>query len=422
MALENLFSEFEPVSSQGRIVPMEGMRGFAAMLVFLVHFRALFGHYAEGTVLFSPVYVLGALGHTGVDVFFILSGYLIYGIVMDGRFTFWRFFDRRVRRLYPTFLVVFAVYLSASLLLPTRSKLPSSWLEATPYVAANLLMLPGMLPIKPIITVAWSLSYEWFFYLLLPVVVASLVIRKWPWQRRAVFFVALSAVYGGLAARGNLPNSRLILFGAGILLWEVLHSTKVASALRRPGEFAAAALFTLNLLAIGLYGSHIGTLDVVLEKVPGFYAPSLFVTGFFFTLYSIAYGGFLSRIFSWKPLRWMGNMSYSYYLIHGITLVCILAVAQRLSRTTHLSAPAFLLVFVACFSATVATSGILYLSIERPLSLARSSRRVAATTLPGKAGAAAVATPDLTVKATAQTSRVPFVSENDIGPLPRRSA
>ena len=129
-------------------------------------------------------------------------------------------------------------------------------------------MLPGMLPIKPIITVAWSLSYEWFFYLLLPVVVASLGIRKWPWSWRTVFFAALSVVYAGLAVRGSVPNSRLIIFGAGILLWEVLHSTKVASALRRPGDFAAAALFTLNLLAIGLYGSHIGTLDAVLDKVP----------------------------------------------------------------------------------------------------------------------------------------------------------
>lgn len=112
---------------------MEGMRGFAAMLVFLVHFRALFGHYAEGTVLFSPFQILGALGHTGVDLFFILSGYLIYGIVMDRRFVFWRFFVRRIRRLYPTFLVVFAIYLAASFVLPSRSKLPSSLREAAVY-------------------------------------------------------------------------------------------------------------------------------------------------------------------------------------------------------------------------------------------------------------------------------------------------
>lgn len=376
--VQNLFSKFEPVSPAGRIVPMEGIRGFAAMLVLLVHFRALFGHYAEGTALFSAFQILGSLGHTGVDLFFILSGYLIYGIIMDPRFKFWRFFTHRAQRLYPTFLVVFALYLAASFFLPTRSKIPSSWPQATVYIIANLLMLPGTFPIRPIITVAWSLSYEWSFYILVPILVANLRIRKWSWKCRGAFVAVLSAVFFGVSLHGTVLDSRFALFGAGILLWELLQNTKIATALPRSGELVAAALFGLNLLVIGLHGSTIGPTDLVLAYVPRLYAPSLFLSGLLFTLYSISYRGLLCRVFSWNPLRWVGNMSYSYYLIHGVTLLSIQAVARRASHSTHLSSLAFLLVFVSCILATLVASGILYLIVERPLSLALVSSRPAA--------------------------------------------
>ena len=357
---------------------MEGLRGFAALLVFLVHFRVLFGHYAEGTALRPVVDTLGSLGHTGVDLFFILSGYLIYGIVMNRRFKFWRFFARRIRRLYPTFLAVFAMYVAASYFLPSRSKLPSSPREATVYLVANLLMLPGMLPIRPVITVAWSLSYEWFFYLLMPAIVALLRVRVWSWQWRTAFFVGLSSVLLGGSALGVIYNSRLILFGAGILLWEFLQRTGIPAGLPRSGEFVAAALFALTLLAVGLFGSHVGPVVLVLEKIPRFYVISLFASGLLFILYSISYRGFLGRIFSWDPLRRVGNMSYSYYLIHGLTLKSMEVVAQRAILSAHLSVPVFLLLFVSCLSATLITAGVLYLGIERPLSLAQSVGRTIA--------------------------------------------
>jgi exopolysaccharide production protein ExoZ len=376
-AVQCLLSKFESDPSSGRIVPMEGLRGFAALLVFLVHFRALFGHYAEGTALFPVVGILGSLGHSGVDLFFILSGYLIYGIVMDRRFRFWRFFYRRVQRLYPTFLVVFAVCLAASFFLPSRSKLPSSWREAIAYVAANLLMLPGMLPIKPLITVAWSLSYEWFFYLLMPASAALLRIRDWSGRWRVTFLAVLFVVLLAAATEGIVYNSRLVLFGAGILLWEFLQRTGIPAALPRWGEFVAAALYGLNLLVVGLIGRNVGSTVLALEKTPKYYIVSLFITGFLITLYSIPYRGFLGLVFSWKPLRWIGNMSYSYYLIHGLTLVSIEIVARWAIHSNHLSVPAFVLLFVFCVAATFVTSGALYLSVERPLSLRRTSQQAA---------------------------------------------
>jgi peptidoglycan/LPS O-acetylase OafA/YrhL len=60
------------------------------------------------------------------------------------------------------------------------------------YLFANFLMLPGILPIVPLITVAWSLSYELSFYLTLPLLIKWLHIPAWPRPARIAFFLALA--------------------------------------------------------------------------------------------------------------------------------------------------------------------------------------------------------------------------------------
>jgi peptidoglycan/LPS O-acetylase OafA/YrhL len=59
-------------------------------------------------------------------------------------------------------------------------------------ISGNLLMLPGMTRIPAIITVSWSLSYEWFFYLTLPLVIAVFRLRRWNTWQRVAFFVLLA--------------------------------------------------------------------------------------------------------------------------------------------------------------------------------------------------------------------------------------
>ena len=81
------------------------------------------------------------------------------------------------------------------------SKLPQGAGAVVAYLLANLLLLPGLFPIEPLITVAWSLSYEFAYYLALPLLVAGTGMRDWEPRRRmktfavaGVGFVALAAV------------------------------------------------------------------------------------------------------------------------------------------------------------------------------------------------------------------------------------
>jgi exopolysaccharide production protein ExoZ len=158
--------------------PMEGLRGFA---VFLVHYCSLFQPYmAIGTPSESILFILKNTGNIGVDLFFVLSGFLIYGtLITKNKTHFLLYFKRRFIRIYPTFLVVFLVYLILSVLIPTESKLPIDGLDKLLYVIQNLLLLPGIFEIPAIITVAWSLSYEVFYYITIPLILALIKMRTW---------------------------------------------------------------------------------------------------------------------------------------------------------------------------------------------------------------------------------------------------
>ena len=200
---------------------MEGLRGFAVLLVFVVHYtgmtRPWLGTGASSLYVFSEA--LHTIGNVGVDLFFVLSGYLIYGSLIARHQPFRTFMSRRIQRIYPTFLTVFAIYLILSWFLPAESKLPAILFDKIIYLIENLLLLPGLFPIQPLITVAWSLSYEMAYYLILPLlmILLNMRIRSPEWRSafliNAAILIAVSCVFSG----GPI---RLIMFVVGMLIFE----------------------------------------------------------------------------------------------------------------------------------------------------------------------------------------------------------
>lgn len=169
------------------LLSMEGLRGIAVFLVFLVHYSTLIEPWVAGGATFLSSLIHG-LGNIGVDLFFVLSGYLIYGTIINKeKFNAFTYARRRLQRIYPTFLVVLIVYLIASFLFPSESKLPNDFGPMLIYIIQNALLLPGLFDIKPIITVAWSLSYEVFYYITIPVLVSLLRLKTWRVNQRSFF-------------------------------------------------------------------------------------------------------------------------------------------------------------------------------------------------------------------------------------------
>jgi peptidoglycan/LPS O-acetylase OafA/YrhL len=313
-----------------RIVAMDGLRGIAVFGLFLVHYASM----AQGTPAFAHAISEG--GHHGLELFFALSGYLIYRAAMSPRLEFGKFLLRRARRLYPTFLAVFGLYVVLSFLFPAESRIPSNPGGAALYLLANLALLPGVFPIVPMITVAWSLSYELAYYLACPALVLLLGLRRWPAGWRIAFWLAFAAVWYA-TTRGN--DLRAMLFVSGILVYE-------ARDLRVPAV-PAVLLAVLSFVAAGT-GVLVGPVKFAV---------------FFVTLGLLCIaafrGGRLARVLSWAPLRWLGETSYSYYLIHGLVIKGI-AVFLPLPYGP---------MFVPAFAATVVATAILHYAVERPFSL-----------------------------------------------------
>ena len=372
-----------------RIVPFEGLRGLAVLLVFFVHYQAAFGPLVQpGTMTAAAGSLLWSVGHSGVDLFFVLSGFLIYGSLIARRVNYARYLKRRAERIYPTFLCVLGIYLALSLAFPEKSKLPGTAAAAAFYVLQNVLLLPGIFPITPIITVAWSLSYEFFFYLVVPIVVGGLALRRKSPGTRIGLVLFFAAVYAAGHLAG-LPHQHMVLFMAGMVVYD---ATQLAW---RPGQVRALE-WTALVLAIAAV-----PLLVAIEARPSPLAPILGQPGIgmlrtallfalcaalVFTCLMPATRG--ARLFSWTPLRWLGNMSYSYYLFHGLTInIVAMVFAAAVGGGAAAGGEAiYWLMLPVTFAATIVSSTILFAAMERPLSLreGRPPREVAAAGIEGR--------------------------------------
>jgi peptidoglycan/LPS O-acetylase OafA/YrhL len=336
---------------------MEGLRGLAVFLVFLVHYITLSEPWiSKSEALYPRASLVRSLGNVGVDLFFVLSGYLIYGLLMKKDRPFIPYFRRRIERIYPTFATVFALYVILSFIFPAKSKIPRHTADAAKYLAENFLLLPGMFDIEPMITVAWSLSYEFFFYLCVPFLIFALRLRRWRPMSRVVFFLLLAAFI--LAVPQSVGgHARLVMFISGILVFE-------ASTYGRP----PAQLDVLGLL--GLVLGLVGAVALSTYGLGGQWKFGVLAASFFLLCWAcFSMDGRASRAFRWTPMRWLGNMSYSYYLIHGLVLNSIFLVLPRYFAPTGDNLAVFWLGLPLCFLATFVVSTALFLWIEKPYSL-----------------------------------------------------
>jgi exopolysaccharide production protein ExoZ len=356
--------ELQRSGADRNILAMEGVRGLAVLLVFLVHYSTLVEPWMQKDSSAALLALqLHALGNVGVDLFFVLSGYLIYGSLIARPQPFVDFMRRRIRRIYPAFIAVFAIYLALSWARSADSKIPRHAIEALLYLSQNFLLLPGMLPIEPLIAVAWSLSYEMLYYLVIPVLIGAMRLRAWQPRWRCLFFIcAAVAMIAAPDLVGGHP--RLSMFIAGILLFEALRSGRTWS----PGTGIALVFLGLGIAAPALpFQQMAGGQKWMLCL--------MFVSFLVFCLECFKARdparAWLTRCFTWTPARWLGNMSYSFYLIHGLTLkVAFLALAGVYPPAPHGMAMLIGLLPAMLAGATL-VSAALFLWIERPFSLVK---------------------------------------------------
>lgn len=351
--------------------PMEGLRGFAMTLVFLVHYVNLTWPSLDQSSMVALVADgLQAIGRSGVDLFFLFSGFLVYGSLIKQPRPYPQLVKRRVRRIYPTFTVVFIAYVALSWLFPEQNRIPPDWKDAAVYLLENYLLMPGMFDIEPMITVAWSLSYDTFFFLTIPLVIGVLGLRRRTPAFRLTLFLTFTVIaVGYIGIYGG--RIRMLMFIAGVVLYELMQLTR-AKQTRIPAWWAPTALLSVLIALWSIHHVRQAYPDAAsiasLLKVP-----CLFV-GFnlmCLSCFSNPNSRF-SRLFSALPLRWLGNMSYSYFLVHGLGLKATAMVLDKAwPGGIDPNGIGFFLLLPIMYLATLLAGAALFLCVERPFSLSR---------------------------------------------------
>lgn len=346
--------------AHSRMLPMEGLRGLAVTLVFLQHYvYQVMTQLHLDPISYAIAQAVRRYGNYGVELFFILSGFLIYGHLVGRRPPFTKFMMRRFERLYPTFIVVVALAVVLHVSFDT-GKIPADPVHAFFYIGAQLIFLPGVFPIQPITSIFWSLSFEMFFYLLVGLAVSALHLDQRIKLFRiilicvcAVLLVVSSSMDFGIPMTGPAePRIRALPFFAGMLLWEA----------EEAGWWSARAALALAAPVLAFLLTSVVALPAVPQEVFHTICLALLCSACF------RGGNAAARAFVWTPIRWLGNMSYSYYLLHGFVTLAVLKVILHSPLVAMLSI-LFWSMLLPVYAASVVVSLGLFALVERPISL-----------------------------------------------------
>jgi peptidoglycan/LPS O-acetylase OafA/YrhL len=330
-----------------------------------------------GVVAYHLGYLPG--GWVGVDVFFVLSGYLITSILLSTHghplARLKGFWGRRTRRLLPAIVLLLLVlcaysWVGGAGLIPEQLRAPAL---ATLFYSANwqeivaghgyFAQYSAATPLQH----TWSLAIEEQYYLLWPLLLAGLLLitgsGRSPRRRAALIagtlsLAAASAVWMGFAA--HLYGTNRAYLGTDTRAWELLLGGAMAMAwppgspLRRGARWSVAAVVGLAGVALGasIAGGPPGWVwDGGLEAIA--------ICAAFLIVGSVrAPSGPVARFLTLDVLCWVGVISYSLYLWHWPVIVLMTPGTTGLSGVTLLAARLAAMLAAACAS---------YYLVERPL-------------------------------------------------------
>jgi peptidoglycan/LPS O-acetylase OafA/YrhL len=267
-------------------------------------------------------------GFVGVDIFFVISGYLIIRNILKGiqikQFTFRDFYLRRIRRLYPTYITVIAACATAAwiFLIPGELDFFGTSLISTVFYSSNFTFWAesGYFDIaselKPLLH-TWSLSVEEQFYLVFPAAIVLFSIKRLsPKLLLSVIFVL--SFLGNILFIGKAPAA--VFFLSPFRMWEFAFGGFIAAgmypAFQKKGLHLLLLLLGLAMVFASIFGFNTSF------RFPGFWA-LMPVLGTTLVIGSSALlqDHLVLRVLTFKPIVYIGLMSYALYLWHWPVLV-----------------------------------------------------------------------------------------------------
>jgi peptidoglycan/LPS O-acetylase OafA/YrhL len=338
-------------------VALDGLRGYLAFGV-LVHHAAVWHVYlATGKWALPPQSLYTNLGHVCVTIFFMITGYLFIGKLLDARsrpVDWSMLFVSRVLRIVPLFAIAIGVLLACVGVLthwqlneplPALARHIASWFTFTVAGTPDVNLLPdtGLL----IARVTWTLAYEWMFYLGLPLLGLAFGLRV-----PAALWILATALLVLMASNIEFPFFPIAFPIGGVA------AAVARSPLRRRFAHPLAAAMALGLLWLVVF-------------VPGVRFATLLM-GLAFCC--MACGNTCFGLLSNRAALNLGDVSYAVYLIHGLVLSVAIRLIVGMPAVARLSPIPYWGLIAAASVVVVVLATLSYRFVEMPC--LRRTRRV----------------------------------------------
>jgi peptidoglycan/LPS O-acetylase OafA/YrhL len=304
-------------SLSARVPQLDGLRAIAVGLVILFHYGVPF----EGNPLLGPII---SNGWVGVDLFFVMSGFLIGGIVIANReaANFYSvFYLRRFLRIFPLYyllLSVVAIAVALGWMPPSHAPflLYAVYLQNIVTAFTHDYGLPWL-------QVTWSLAIEEHFYLLLPILVGLL-------RPKLLFHVLLFGIFAAIISRilgyvipVSYPRDFARFFTLcrvddlfyGVLLAVAVRSERAATIIQghRPAFYLGAVLFGLGFLVASHFDSRVHNEILICTIGLSLLGPLFSCVVILAVMHE---SSLISRMMKGQILGWIGKRAYAIYLFH----------------------------------------------------------------------------------------------------------
>lgn len=365
-----LLAKFAPeiVCKRHYRADIDGLRGIAILAVVLYHFFPQF----------FPA------GFVGVDIFFVISGYLIINIIHSslekGTFSYLTFYSHRIRRLFPSLLLVLLFIFCFSWIY----FLPSEFTTLGKHIFGGIFFIDNILFVKDanyfnplsqdnILLHLWSLGVEEQFYIIVPIFMAGICIMSKKLVHGArqgdalLIFLCVSAFASFCCQQYLLPASEKAFYFPHARYWEIGCGGVLALLEKKDSVASLFARCSLPLALLGVLLLLAGFLLIRKQYFPGAWA-LLPVLGTFCCIAAGSHGNFLNtKLLSHPVLIFLGIISYPLYLWHWpiITLLRLFDAASLTARCAF------------CLLAIVAAAATFRL-VERPLRFMLSPKKAVA--------------------------------------------
>ncbi len=334
-------------SLKNRHEMLDGLRGFLALGVLFQHAMTNYTYFNTGMWAITEIKFYRYAGGEAVILFFLITSFLYWSKAIHerGKISLKKIYTNRFLRLAPMYL--FSAFLvTLSILVQTRFNIYSwptflkdllSWMSLGLVTTTSVDSI-SVIPINA--GIHWTLHYEWIFYLLLPFTALMLRGRTW-------IFLAIPTVFLAFSVR---DWGYWVIFIFGMIIAHVVHKWPKMEWLRT--NRLAVWIPIVSMIAVYMYQNKP-------YSVPQYALSALILLCFI-------YGNSLFGLLSSKAARFLGTISYSVYLMHGIILFATLNLAQTVIPIAGMGPWQYWSLILIAGILTVLASTITYKYIEHP--------------------------------------------------------